>query len=100
VATWRPRGRKPRWEKYRVYLIGSDGHIFHRTDAIFATDEEACAFAGTLVAEIVWTEVWSGTRRVMPAPGKATWVGCHDEAASCDGLFSQRIDVADGEPDA
>lgn len=50
--------------EYRVYVIGSDGHIVSATELICESAEAAIEEASTLLQERS-IEVWSGNRFVI-----------------------------------
>jgi hypothetical protein len=50
-------------ESYRVYLIGSDGHIMNRVEMICADDDSAKERARQLALDCR-VELWKGARMI------------------------------------
>ena len=55
-------------QEYRVFLIGSDGHIKAAEAFTCESDKEACLHARAVVTDCPVREVWSGDRKVAVIP--------------------------------
>lgn len=59
--------------EYRVFLVGSDGHIRAAEELTCETDQEACERARAIMSACPVREVWRGDQKiaVIPSVGEA-----------------------------
>jgi hypothetical protein len=56
--------------EYRVYLLGSDGHIKAAEELTCDTDQEACEQALQILTACPIREVWRGDQKIAVIPSE------------------------------
>jgi hypothetical protein len=55
-------------QEYRVFFLGTDGHVRAAEEFYCASDDEACLRARAIISDCPVREVWSRDRRVAIIP--------------------------------